>query len=159
MPKSQTSRPNQSTLLIMEQMNFHKQKLYSLIVAGVAFVSLLLPWLTISFGGFGGGSANGFRGWGILSLFGVIGVVIACFMSDRTKPFDDNFKKIAMGSFAAIAVGALIFFLRLNSAGGGFGSAVKAGFGLWLCLIAGLAGLAFVMGFIKVPDNKKPPIT
>jgi hypothetical protein len=138
----------------MEQMNFHKQKLYSLIAAGVALISLILPWMVVDFGGFGGGSVNGFRGWGILSLFGVLGVVAACFMGDKSIQFDETSKKIALGSFAAIAVGALLFFLRLNSKGGGL---LKPGLGLWLGLIAGLAGVAWVMGFIKLPDSKKPP--
>jgi hypothetical protein len=138
----------------MEQMNFHKQKLYCLIIAGVAFISLILPWVTVSYG-FASGSVNGFRSWGILSLLGVAGVAVSCFMGDKTKQFDENFKKIAMASFGAIALGALIFFLRLSSFGGGFGG-VSGGFGLWICLVAGLAGLALVAGLIKL-ENKKPP--
>jgi hypothetical protein len=140
----------------MENLNFHKQKLYSLVVAGVALIALFLPWITISLGGFGGSSANGLRGWGLLSLLGAIGVGVACFMGDKTKEFDVNTKKIAMAGFGAVAVGALVFFLRLSSVGGGYGG-VKSGLGLWLCLIAGLAGLAWVFGLVKIPDNKKPP--
>ena len=140
----------------MEQMNFHKQKLYSLIVAGVALIAMLLPWLSISFGALGGGSANGFRSWGILSLIGIAGVAAACLMGDKTKEFDELYKKVAMGSFGAIAAGALIFFLRISSFGGGFGG-VGSGFGLWLCFLAGLAGLGWVLGLIKLPNNKKPP--
>jgi len=154
LPKSQTSRQNQNQLFFMEQMNFHKQKLYSLIVAVVAFISLILPWITISYG-FGSGSVNGFRSWGILSLLGIAGIAVACFMGDKTKPFDDNSKKIAMASFGAVALGALVFFLRLNSYGVGFGG-VSAGFGLWICLLAGLVGIAWVAGLIKL-ENKKPP--
>jgi hypothetical protein len=135
----------------MENLNFHKQKLYSLIVAGVALIAMLLPWITTSFGY---GSGNGFRSWGLLSLLGIVGVGAACFMGDKTKEFDEMYKKVAMGSFAAIALGALIFFLRINS----FGGFVKSGFGLWLCLLAGLAGLGWVLGLIKLPDNKKPPV-
>lgn len=140
-----------STKLIMEQMNFHKQKLYSLILAGVAFIALILPWMNLSFFG----SLNGFRSWGFLTLAGVAGVVIACFMGDKALAFDETFKKIALASFAAIAAGALIFFIRISGTGPGIGS----GFGLWLALLAGLAGVAWVMGLIKLPDNKKPPIS
>lgn len=142
----------------MEQMNFHKQKLYSLIVAGLALIAMILPWVSISLGAFGGGSVNGFRGWGILSLLGIAGVAVACLMGDKTKEFDEMYKKVAMGSFGAIAGGALIFFLRINSFAGGFGG-VGSGFGLWLCLLAGLAGLGWVLGLIKLPNNKKPPTT
>ena len=134
----------------MNQMNFHKQKLYALIAAGIGFISLLLPWLTGAFGG----SLNGFRGWGILSLLGVVAVGIISFMGDKSKEYDDNSKKIAMAGFGAIALGGLIFMLTKNSSYGGFGSFLKPGFGLWLAIIAGLAGLGWLLGLIKLPDNK-----
>jgi hypothetical protein len=141
MEQNQTSNP---------LAGFGKQKLYSLIVAGVSLVSLLLPWVTISLGGFGGGSSNGFRSWGLVSLLGIGAVIAACFMGDKTKEFDESTKKIAMGGFAGIAAGALLFFLRLNSYGGGFGSIAHAGFGLWICLAVGIASLAWILGFIKI---------
>lgn len=133
----------------MEQMNFHKQKLYALILAVIAFISLFLPW--ISMGMFG--SANGFRGWGLLSFLGVIGVVGSCFLGDKSAPFDDTFKKVALGSFAATSVGALIFYFNLGS---GF-IRLDSGFGLWLCLVLGILGILWVIGIVKLPDNKKPP--
>jgi hypothetical protein len=142
----------------MENLNLHKQKLYSLIIAGVALISMFLNWLTISFGGYGGGGTNGLKSWGLLSLIGIGAVAAACFMGDKSKEFDANTKKIAMGGFGAVALGALLFFLRINSLGGGMGSAVKSGLGLWICLAAGLAGLAWVMGLVKMADNKKPPV-
>ena len=63
-----------------------------------------------------------------------------------------------MIAFAAIAVGALLFMLRKNSVAGGgelFGDIVKTGIGLWICLVAGLAGVALLYGFIKI-ENKMP---
>ena len=141
----------------MENLNFHKQKLYSLIIAGVGLISLFLNWWSIGYGGYSAGT-NCLKSWGLISLLGVGAVAAACFMGDKTKQFDANSKKIAMGGFGAMAVGALLFFLRINSLGGGIGS-VKSGLGLWLCLAAGLAGLAFVFGLIKIPDNKKPPLS
>src|SRR5829696_3465838 len=92
----------------------HKQQLYSIIIAGVALISLFLPWITFSIA-YGSRPVNGLHGWGILSLFGVIGVAIASFMGDKTTVYDDTFKKVALGSFAAIALGALLYFFRLNS--------------------------------------------
>jgi hypothetical protein len=125
----------------------HKQRLYSLIIAGVAFITLLLPWVTFGLGL----SFNGFRGWGILSLLGIAGVVVSVFMGDKTIAYDDSMKKIAMGSFGAIALGALIFLITKNSAYGPFSG---AGLGLWACLVVGLAGLAFLFGLVKIPENK-----
>jgi hypothetical protein len=135
----------------MDQLNFHKQKLYALIAAGIAFVALLLPWLNV----FGLSTVNGLRGWGILSLLGVIGVVALTFMEkNRSTEYGPENKKYAMIAFGAIALGALLFFLRKNTLGGGmFNYSVKTGIGLWICLAAGLAGLALLYGLIKI-ENK-----
>lgn len=141
----------------MENLNLPKQKLYSLIIAGVALIALFLKWWSVGYGGFSAGT-NGLKSWGLLSLLGVGAVVAACFMGDKTKEFDANTKKIAMAGFGAVALGALLFFLRINSIGGGIAS-VSSGLGLWLCLAAGLAGLAWVFGLIKIADNKKPPVS
>lgn len=153
----------------MENLNLHKQKLYSLIIAGVGLIAIILPWMSVSvnlggFGGMGGTSANGFRGWGYLSLLGVVAVVIAALLGDKTKDYDEMFKKVALGGFAAIAAGAIIFFIRILSYGNGGFTGVKtsSGFGLWIAIVAGLAGLAVLLGLVKVPDitkNTPPPPT
>lgn len=133
--------------------SLHKQRLYCLIAAGVALICLFLPWVTISFGGFGGGSVNGLRSWGLLSLLGIGAVAAASFMGNKAAAYDANTKNIVMGGFGAIALGALIFFFRVSSFSGGLGG-VSSGFGLWLCLVCGLAGLAFIFGLIKIPEKK-----
>jgi hypothetical protein len=125
----------------MENLNLHKQKLYALIAAAVGLIALLLPWQTVSFavdlGGFGFGgngkrSINGFNGWGWLSLLGIIAVVIASLMGDKTKTFDETFKMVALAGFGAMALGAIIFMIRVISVGGhGFKS--SPGFGLFIC--------------------------
>src|SRR5437868_3941772 len=97
--------PNQQTNPLA---GLAKQKLYSLIVAGVGLITLFLPWLTVRYGGYGGASINGLHSWGLVALLGVGAVAAACFMGDRTKDFDANGKKIAMGGFGAMALGALL---------------------------------------------------
>jgi len=140
----------------MEQINsMHKRRLYSLIIAGATLIALILPWASFSFGGFGGGSVNGFRSWGLLSLAGVAGAAIASFMGDQKTDFDETFKKVALGSFAAIAAGALIFFIRLNSIGGPLSGGISAGIGLWLALALGVVGVLWTMGIVKLPDINK----
>ena len=137
----------------MEQLNFHKQKLYSLVIAGIALISLLLPWQTVSFGGFGAASINGFHGWGLLTLIGVIAVAALSWMGNKSAPYDDNSKKIVMGGFGAIALGALLTLVTTSQF-------VKGGIGLWIGLIAGAAGLAILLGFIKIPEkpgSNNPP--
>src|SRR5687768_12786903 len=135
----------------MDQLNFHKQKLYALIAAGVALVALLLPWINV----FGLQTVNGLRGWGILSLFGVIVVGILTMLENKSSEYSAEYKKYTMIAFGAIALGALLFFLRKNSVVGGgiFNDAVKTGIGLWICLIAGLAGVALLYRLVKI-DNK-----
>src|ERR1044071_1511319 len=82
----------------------HKQRLYSLIIAGVALITLFLPWISFSFG-FGSSSVNGLRSWGMLSLLGVALVAVACFMGNKEMPFDATFKNVATAGFGAIALG------------------------------------------------------
>jgi hypothetical protein len=136
----------------MEQMNFHKQKLYSLIIAGVALVALLLPWISIEFLG-ASQSWNGLRRWGILSLVGIGGVVALTFTGNKSEDYNAEYKKYVMISFGAVAAGALLFFLRKSSFTGGISELAKTGIGLWLCLIAALAGIALNYGLIKI-ENK-----
>lgn len=124
----------------------HRQRVYSLVIAAIAFVTLLLPWVK-----FGILSQNGFRGWGILSLLGVVAAAGIAFTGNKVLAVDDVMKKIALGSFAAISVGALLFALTKESSYGPFAS---LGIGLWLCLVAGLAGLGFLLGVIKIPQSK-----
>ncbi|MBK5271279.1 MAG: hypothetical protein JJE22_09720 [Bacteroidia bacterium] len=148
----------------MQNVNLHKQKLYALIIAAVALISLLLPWMSVSynFGGFGGGgsrSVNGFRGWGYLSFIGIIAVVVSALLEDKTKEYQGNPKMIAMGAFGLIAIGAIVFMLRVNAVGGAGFQGVKSspGFGLFIALAAGIAGIAWVAGLIKLPDTPSHP--
>lgn len=141
----------------MEQMNFHKQKLYSLVIAGVALVALLLPWVSVSFLG-ASQSWNGIRGWGLLSLLGIGGVAALSFMGNKADDYTAEYKKYVMIAFGAVAAGAVLFFLRKSSVAGGLNDLVKTGIGLWLCLVAGLAGLALSYGLIKI-ENKPTATT
>src|SRR5438093_4673700 len=132
----------------MEQLNLHKQKLYALVVSGIAFISLFLPWLNFNFLGYSN-STNGFRGWGIASLLGIIGVFALTFLSNRTEEYTRDLRKYVGICFIAIALGALLFFIRKNSMTGGnmfAESMVGAGIGLWICLIAGIGGVGLMFG-------------
>ncbi len=135
----------------MENVNFHKQKLYSLIVAGVALLALFLPWAKVSYGGYGGGSVNGLHGEGLITLLGVGAVAAACFMGDKMKAFEGNFRNIALGGFGAILAGAVIALISVSSKGRGV---IKPGLGIWLAIAAGVVGLLFLLGIIKFPDPK-----
>jgi hypothetical protein len=141
--------------------NIHQQKLYTLIVGAIAFIGMILPWTVTNYGGFmAKQTSNGFAGWGILALFGIAGVVVASLLGDKTKEFDQNFRYLAIGSFAAVILGAFIPFMQIINAGG---MGVKTGVGIWLSIIAGILGLLWVTGVIKMqakapaPPSPPPP--
>jgi hypothetical protein len=132
----------------MEQMNFHKQKLYALIIAGVGVISCLLPWYRIDFG-FVNSSVNGMHGVGIITFLAFIGAGVVTFIGgDKSKPFAGQFKLIAAGCFGGAALFALIQFLNQTT---------FASFGIWLAIIAGIAGGIVV--YVLKPEqlDKKPP--
>ncbi len=139
----------------MEQMNLHKQKLYAVIIAAVGLISVFLPWWKISygFGGFGGGySINGLRDLGIISFLGFIGAGVVTFvMGDKSKAFDGQIKMIVAACFGAAALFALIQFLRQTR---------FTSFGLYLAILAGIAGVVVV--YVLKPEQlggSKPPST
>lgn len=139
--------------------NLHQQKLFALIGAGVGLLGMILPWSVVNmgFGGFGTSqSSNGFGGWGLLSLLGVVGVIVASLIGDKMKPFDANFKLVAIGSFGAILLGAFIVFMQIS---GNRGFGLKTGIGLWICIIAGVLGILWCAGIIKLPPKNptQPP--
>jgi len=157
MPKSQTSRrnPNQPSF-IMENLNLHKQKLYAVIIAGVGFISMFLPWWKL--GGYNGGygfavpsiSVNGMHELGIVAFLGFLGAGIIPFvMGDKTKAFDGQAKMIEAACFAGAGLIAIIQFLRQTS---------FTSFGLYLAILAGIAGAVVV--YVLKPEQlegKKPP--
>jgi len=137
----------------MNQLNIHKQKLYSLTGGAIAMIALLLPWLTFTMMGITS-NQNGIRKWGILSLLGVIGVFYASLNGKKSKDYDASTKKLVLAGFAAIALGALLFYIRKKTAGSRSmmypNDLFDTGFGLWLCLAVGIAGLLYHTGIIRI---------
>jgi hypothetical protein len=137
--------------------NLHQKKLFALIGAGLGLLGMILPWsvVNLGFGGFGASqSSNGFGGWGILSLLGIVGVVVASLIGDKAQDFDQNFRMVAIGSFAAILLGAFIVFMQIS---GNRGFGLKTGIGLWICMIAGVLGILWSAGIIKMPPKSPAP--
>lgn len=135
----------------------HKTKLYALILAAVGLVGMILPWASINMG-FGGArsSGNGFQGWGILSLFGLIAVVVASLVGDKLRDYDANMRYLAIGGFSGLALGALIAFMQLNG-NTQLGTSVKSGIGIWFVIIAGVLGVLWTTGVIKLNSSPRPP--
>jgi len=117
---------------------------------------VFLPWWKVSYGGFGGYgglgsySVNGMHDLGIITFLGFIGAGVLTFaMGDKTKPFEGQPKMIVAACFAGAGLFALIQFLRQTS---------FTSFGLYIAILAGIAGAALV--YVIKPeqlDGKKPP--
>jgi hypothetical protein len=133
-------------MLFMENLNLHKQKLYALILAAVGVIAHLLPWWKFSFGGFGGYSVNGLHDLGILSFLAFIGAGVVTFIrGDKTQAYEGQDKTIVAGCFAGAGAIALIQFLRASS---------YTSIGIYLAIVAGVAGALLVWGIIKLPAAK-----
>lgn len=164
----------------MQKINLHQKKLLSLVEALAAFIALLLPWTKYKVGqtlnmydmyGIGGGgggaidSDNGFRSWGWLVVVGIVGVIICSILRDANKDYDKQTRIGVIISFALIAIGALLYFLALNSTGAlqdpyGRPVTVSAGMGLWTALLAGVVGILWVTGILEqlsAKNNATPP--
>jgi hypothetical protein len=122
----------------------HKQKLYALIIAGIGVIAMFLPWYRISFG-FISSSINGFHGVGIIVFLAFAGAAALVFLGgDKTKPFEGQFKMIAAACFAGAALFTLIQFISQTH---------FTSFGMWLSLLAGIAGAALV--YVLKPEQLK----
>lgn len=139
----------------MENLNFHKQKLYALIIAAVGLIAMFLPWWKISYGGYGGfggmsASVNGMHELGLLAFVGFVGAGVVAFLGDKTKPFEGQMKMIAAACFGAAALISLIQFLRQTK---------FTSFGLYLAILAGVAGLVllYVIKPEQLGTSTKPP--
>jgi hypothetical protein len=141
-------------------LNLHPQRLIALAIAAVALIFMFLTWSSNTAQGFEGKTGNGFGDFGLLTAAGILGVIIASFMGNKNMPYDRQTKMIAMGSFAAIVLGAIAHFILRMTQGGK--SAVSDGFyqyevdvkastgvGTWLALVAGLIGLAYLSGILN----------
>jgi len=135
----------------MENLNLHKQKLYAVILAAIGVVSCILPWWHVSLGyGYGGISINGLHKLGIVAFIGFIAAGIVPFVfGDKTKPFEGQDKMAEMACFGGAAAFTLITMLA---------NMKYMSFGIFLALAAGVLGLLWVMGIVKMPENKKPPM-
>jgi len=98
-------------------------------------------------------SKNGFSGMGLIAVLGIVGVIAASFMGDKTKAYEGQSKQIALGSFGAIALGAVLSLVTKMKILG-YPVPSNPGIGAFLAIAVGAAGLLFLMGIVKIPDNK-----
>lgn len=86
-------------------------------------------------------------------LLGVAAAIASCFVGDKTKPYADLSKNLALGGFGAMTGGAAIFLVRVLTAGGGYGIKLSPGLGLFIGLAASAVGLLLLLGIVKPPKS------
>ncbi|MBD3638185.1 MAG: hypothetical protein HUJ25_12605 [Crocinitomicaceae bacterium] len=135
----------------------HKQKLIVLIAAGVGIVGIILPWASANLGFFGNYSQNGFNsGWTgyatLASLAAAAGILFK--ESDNASAITAETRKIVAGAGVGAIIFPILFIIILKAQQGG--QFVSLGFGVFLCLLAGIA-IAVVPFAIKGDGSFEMP--
>ncbi len=137
-------------------MNFQtmsKQRKFILIAAAVGVISVFLPWVSVSFGPFGGSfSENGFNGIGILVFLCLVASGVLAFMGDQTKNLD---KTVWMVILIAAGIASLIMVINFLRTMGTSGAFSVIGFGFYLTTVASLAVLGATYMFRSPGDSIK----
>ena len=118
-------------------MNFQtmsKQRKMILIAAAIGLLAMFLPWVSFSFGPFGGGSVNGMHGWGILVFLCFLGAGALALMGDQTKNLEPMYWLLALVAGGLASLVMLVNFINasgnLDFVGVGFYGAMLAAFGV-----------------------------
>ena len=133
-------------------MNFqtiNKQRKFVLIAAAVGFISMFLPWFSISIFGYNN-SVNGLHGSGILVFLCFVGAGVLAFLGDQTKNLEKSFWFIVLACGAIATLIMIWNFIDLSSTRYGLGSAVS--FGFYLACLAAIAVLAAAY-LLRSPDD------
>ena len=136
----------------------HKQRVFSLVFAGIIFFAMMLPWIVVNYGGIGnlgGGrlSYNGFELRSFLTFIGMLGVVICSLSGDKSSRLKKNLKLTAGISFCVALTGTLIVLWEVKGNKEGFG--IRPGIGLWISILAGVTGLLLILKSYKKASLRK----
>jgi uncharacterized protein YacL len=134
-------------------MNFqtmNKQRKFILIAAVVGIIAMFLPWMTISFFGFGS-SINGMHGSGILVFLCFIVAGVVAYLGDQTKTLEKTFWFVAL-ICGALATLVMLWFL-IDIMGGVGMSFLSIGF--YLAILASIGTLASAYLFRSPTDSIK----
>lgn len=122
----------------MEQMKFHKQKLFALAAAVLGFISCFLPWWNVGFAGFGV-SVSGMRDLGILVFLAFTAAgVLSLISGDKARPFDDRSRLYTGICFGVATVFTVVQLFKTNEF-------TSNGAGIWLSVLSGVAGGVITM--------------
>ncbi len=135
-------------------MNFQtmsKQRIFVLISAVVGFISMFLPWVSVSMFGYSQ-SVNGMHDKGILVFICFVASGAIAYLGDQTKNLDKNMWGITL---LAGAVALLLVIWFYSQASGSVLGSSFIGFGLYIAAIASIGILASAYLFRSPTDNIK----
>ena len=121
----------------------HKHRIFIIATSAVAILGSFLPWASASAGSLGSMTVSGTQGDGWLIIFlAIVSIVLSC-LKNYEKPMEKPFAigVIVIGAIQTII--SIIDVININKYAvnfGGFG--ISLGFGLILCLLAGIATVA-----------------
>ena len=135
-------------------MNFQtmsKQRKFVLISAAVGFISMFLPWISISMFGYSQ-NVNGMHDKGILVFLCFVASGVIAYLGDQTKNLDKTFWSVTLLA-GAIALLFIIWFYS-EAAGSIMGSSM-IGFGVYIAALAAIGILASAYMFRSPTDTIK----
>ena len=121
----------------------NKNRIFIIAASAVAILGSFLPWASASAGALGSMTISGTQGDGWLIIFlAIVSIVLSC-LKNYKKPMEKPFAigVIVIGAIQTII--SIIDVININKYAvnfGGFG--ISLGFGLILCLLAGIATVA-----------------
>ena len=121
----------------------NKNRIFIIAASAVAILGSFLPWASASAGALGSMTISGTQGDGWLIIFlAIVSIVLSC-LKNYEKPMEKPFAigVIVIGAIQTII--SIIDVFNINKYAvnfGGFG--ISLGFGLILCLLAGIATVA-----------------
>ena len=135
-------------------MNFqtmNKQRKFVLISAAVGFISMFLPWVSVSMLGYSQ-SVNGMHGKGTLVFICFVVSGVIAWLGDQTKNLDKTMWTVTL---LAGAIALLFTILFYSDASGSVMGSAFIGFGVYIAAIASIGILASAYLFRSPTDNLK----
>lgn len=125
-----------------------KPYLPALVVSIVLFITVFLPWATVSAGGVSASDNGTAYGWGYLALImSILGVLLSFVTPQKMRAMG------LMGAGLLALIGVIVYWLRMHGDAVLYGveDFVSPGFGLF---VAGIAALAAIV--IGIMDLRQP---
>ena len=135
-------------------MNFKtmsKQRKFVLISAAVGFISMFLPWVSISMLG-SSQSVNGMHDKGILVFICFVVSGIIAYLGDQTKNLDKTMWGVTLLAGAIALLFVIWFYSQISNS---FMGASFVGFGIYIAGLAAIGILASAYLFRSPTDNIK----